>query len=361
MTAIDRRTALAGLGTTVALAAAPALAQGQAFVPARDPRLTIEGRTAFGPDGALRIGYPGVALHFIADAPHVTMRARATTPDVWIDISVDGGAPRVVHLAQGAQDIPLSATPGRHRYMILKRTESWQGILEVEGFGGVARIALVALPSRRLMFIGDSITCGASADVTRDDPGSGTETNDGAKSFGRVLAAKLNAQCHLVSYGGRGVYRDWQGIEAIVNAPTFYERALADDPHALWDPRRSVPHAIGICLGTNDFNQGVPDQKLFTNAYVEFIDKIRRDAPAAHIFVIDSPMTIDSDELGHRRTIQHDYIDQVVRRLDTPLVTRAPIAHYPGRKSNSHPIAEEHIAIAAELEPHFRAATGWVG
>ena len=98
----------------------------------------------------------------------------------------------------------------------------------------------------------------------------------------------------FVGYGGRGVIRDWQGIRNINNAPQFYELALPDDPSCLWQQNSYEPDAIAICLGTNDFNQGVPDENEFVNAYVEFIRKIRRDSPNARIFLLDSPMLDDA-------------------------------------------------------------------
>ena len=361
---ISRRSMLGGIGAS-ALGALPSwagAASGPALIPATATTMSIEGRTATAANGALRIGYPGVMLRFKADGPRATMTIDASSDQVFIDIGVDGAPPRVVQLVKGAQEVELySGAPGMHRVEVLKRTESWSGTVEIVGVGGSKRIVPVALPDRRLMFIGDSITCGAGTDVP--DASStldGNIINNGAKSFGRVLAARLGAQCHLVSYGGRGVIRDWQGIRAINNAPVFYERAMPDDPHALWDHRQYVPHAIGICLGTNDFNQGVPDQNEFVNAYVELVTKVRRDAPGAAVFLIDSPMTNDeSAELGHRATIQHDYLNEIVRKLGSPLVRRVPIAHYPGRAVNVHPIASEHVKIADELEPIYRQALGW--
>ena len=355
---VSRRTALLGLAGTAATWHAPTLAATPGMIAASDPRITVEGRTAPGTAGGLRIGFPGVALRCIVEGEGTALRITASSADCWLDVTIDDSAPRVVCLVAGPQDIPLFTTPGRHRVHVLKRTEAWQGTIDVAGLTGVRRIAPLPLPPRRLLFIGDSITCGAAADVP--DAAStldGNQTNNAAKSFGRVLAAQLDAACHLVSYGGRGVIRDWQGIRAINNAPVFYERAMPDDPAALWDHSRYVPHAVGICLGTNDFNQGVPDQNEFVNGYVEFIRKVMRDAPRAAIFLIDSPMTNDgSAELGHRGTILHDYVEEVVRKVGSGQVTRAPIAHYPGRPANSHPIAREHVAIANQLRPRFAAA-----
>lgn len=352
---LSRRTTLGLLGG-VALAV-PARAGGSHAVDATT--VAIEGRTAAAADGSLRIGYPGVALHFACDGP-AALTVSASSGDCWLDISVDGALPRVVHLAAEPQSVPLCDS-GQHRVMVLKRTEAWQGIVEASAITGPRRVTPLPLPARRLLFIGDSITCGAAADVP--DAAStldGTAINDGAKSYGRVLAATLNAACHLVSYGGRGIMRDWQGSRTIVNAPTFYERALPDDPAAPWDHGRFVPHAVGIMLGTNDFNQGVPDQNEFVNTYAEFVRAVMRDAPAAPVLLLDSPMTNDeSATLGHLKTAQRDYLDHVVAAVGSERVRHVLLGHYPGRAVNSHPIASEHVAIAAELAPAFRTATGW--
>ncbi|HEY0776841.1 MAG TPA: GDSL-type esterase/lipase family protein, partial [Gemmatirosa sp.] len=314
-TAISRRDALTHIAGAAALAARPArtLAQvraasgggahrrSSAFIPASDPRLTFEGRTAPGPDGSRRIGFPGVVLRFRTDGARVTAHLTASSDDVYVDLTVAGAPARRIRLTRGAQEVVLHAGAAEPRTIaLLKRTESWQGTLEIAGVQvDSGAVAPVSLPDRRLVFIGDSITCGSSSDVPdASSTEDGAQTNDGAKSFGRVLAARLGAACHLVGYGGRGVIRDWQGIRDIANAPVFYERAMPDEPAALWDHRAFVPHAVGICLGTNDFNQGVPDQNEFVNAYVDFVRKVLRDAPGAVLFVIDSPMTADSVALG---------------------------------------------------------------
>ena len=327
----------------------------------RDTVLSYEGRTADmkTADGTaiVRASFPGVVLRINFSGSKLLLKTTASSDNVYIDVLIDGGPPKIVHLASGSQDLVIfEGTEGAHSAQIARRTESWEGQWDIVSatLDKGRFLPPTALPEKKLMFIGDSITCGAGSDVTRDDQRQDMSVNDAQKSFGKMLAAKLDAQCHLVSYGGRGVYRDWQGIQAINNAPQFYDRAAPDEPTLIWNPATYVPDAIGICLGTNDFNQGIPDQNDFINTYVEFVDKIRRDAPKAKIVIINSPMLMDGDM--PKRTVCSAYLDEVVRRANSPLVVRAPIAHYPGRTSNSHPIAEEHIAIAAELEPLFRSA-----
>jgi hypothetical protein len=53
------------------------------------------------------------------------------------------------------------------------------------------------------------------------------------------------------------------------------------------------------------------------------------------------------------------YLDEVVRRVGSPRVVHVRGGHYPGRPENAHPIAHEHVAIAGELEPVFRAGLSW--
>jgi len=359
--ALQRRTLLAGLAT------APAWAQSPRLVSPLDQGVVIEGRSATTTDGSVRLGFPGVGLRCIADTARLALVVTAHKgqwptgegpSDSFIDVQVDGGAPRRVRLALGRQEVVLyQGPPGRHRVDVTRRTESWQGLMDVHGLLQADDRPLSAppLPARRLMFIGDSITCGAGLDVARDSAEAGPQTSDATRAFGKLLAARFDAQCHLVSYGGRGLIRDWQGLSDINNAPVFYERALPDDPNAPWEHRRYVPHAIGICLGTNDFNQGIPDREAFVGAYERFVRKLQHDAPGAAILIIDSPMTDDSPDRGPRATVLRGYLDAVVQRIGDPRVRHAPLRKARARASDAHPIAEDHVDIADQLEPHLRA------
>lgn len=334
------------------------------FVRADSPEILVEGRTATSPEGGLLMGFPGVTLHLKFEGSDLGFRVKASSNDVYFDVSVDGAAPLRLQAKEGEGLYPLfhSATPGVHRISIVRRTESWEGVCEVQGFElgqGGRLLAPDPLPTRKLEFIGDSITCGSSIDVRPGEPQLGNQRSDANLTFAMELGRRFHAQVYLVSYGGRGVIRDWQGIRDTNNAPQFYERALPDDPKSHWDPRRYVPDAIGICLGTNDFNQGIPDQNEFVNAYVEFVRKVRRDAPNAWIFLIGSPIVWDEPGKPPRGSVLNAYIAEVVQKLDDPRVEAAPVHHYPGHSYDAHPTAAEHQAMATELEPRFRKALGW--
>jgi hypothetical protein len=333
-------------------------------VPANHSGIIFEGRYATDASGAVRLGFPGVTAHLRFRGQSLNMRASASVDDLYFDVSVDGAAPTLLRLHGGEGDYPVvqNAAAGEHTLALTRRNESWQGTCAIAGFtlgAGGEWLAAPALPGRKLMFIGDSVTSG---EMTTYAPGRDMRdrlNSCARQSYGMILARRLGAQCHLVSYGGRGVIRDWQGIRDTRNAPQFYELALPDEPAGPWEHARYVPDAIGIGLGTNDFNQGVPDQNEFVNAYVELIAKIRRDAPSAVIFLLDSPIVNDDAMHGPRRTVLHAYLEQIVARAGSPLVRLAPLRHYAGVPGNGHPTGAEHEAMADELEPLFRHALGW--
>jgi lysophospholipase L1-like esterase len=332
-------------------------------VPGDAPRIVYEGRTVVGPDHEVKMGFPGIVTVVRIKGGQLTARINAGSDDVYFNLSVDGSPPARLRLKKGVNELDLlkGFTPGVHSVELVRRTESWEGVCQVLGFdlGDGELLEPVPLPSRKLLFIGDSVTCGSGTEQS-DVPGKpGAERSNAAATFCMKLAARLNAQFNLVSYGGRGVIREWEGITATNNAPEFYELALPDDPVSLWDHRRYLPDAIGICLDTNDFSRGIPDETTFVNGYVEFIRKVHRDAPDAPIFLIDSPILDDTPGEAPKLTVSRAYLDEIVRKVGFPKVTHVNIRHYKGSPGDGHPTAAEHTLIADELEPVFRKSLAW--
>jgi hypothetical protein len=332
-------------------------------IPANDPRVVYEGRIAVGSDGAVRMGFPGVTIHIRFQGRLLLLKARANKAN-FVDVIVDDKPPVQIRLAAGEGSHALVQSPAvsDHTISVVRCNESWQGTITVLGFdGGADGLLLPAreLSPRKLMFIGDSVTCGEMCAWTpQPDPTRGTDAN-ARLSYGMILSRAVGAQCALVSCGGRGLIRDWQGNMDAGNAPVFYELALPDDPAVPWIHSLYVPDAIGIQLGTNDFSRGVPDENQFVNAYVEFVRKVRRDAPQALVFLMESPILSDSPMQGPRRSVLRGYLEEVVHRLASPRVILAPLSHYPGVPGNGHPTGPEHRQMAAELEPLIRRELGW--
>jgi len=334
--------------------------QADDVVVADSAMFAIEGRYQINSDDhSVTMGYPGVTLHVRFEGTGLLMSVEAFNDEMYLDVRVDDGEYDWIALEKGAQQLQIAEVEqGIHTVEIIRRNETWQGLLKVNSLAVQNGNILDApeLPEKRLMFIGDSITCGDSCDIREEGPHTRGFEHNGRLSYGYQISRLLGTQCHLVSYGGRGVIRDWQGNRATNNAPQFYERTLADDETSRWEHVNYIPDAIGICLGTNDFSRGIPDQNEFVNACVEFVRKIMRDAPNAKVFLIDSPMFGTDGSDGVKRSALNLYLDQVIEFIGDERVCHLKLGHFPGRPENAHPVASEQAEISRILAPAFVSA-----
>jgi lysophospholipase L1-like esterase len=359
----------ARLGAADPVSAPTATSMNSTLVSARDSRIAYMGRLAFAGEEA-RMGYPGVTFRFVYRGPAPTLRFTATTGDCFFNLACNGWDPVAIRLNAGANEVPLPTGPAPATgwlVEVVRRTEAWQGLVNFAGLtlpAGCELLSPPAWPARRLMFIGDSITCGEYVERLPSELDSTPRSTNAGRSFGMLLGKWLNAQVHLVSAGGGGVIRDWEGKTDGINAPDFFQLALPDDPAAKWNPADYQPDAIVVSLGTNDFSKDLPDEALYTKAYDDFITHIRAAHPKAGILLAesaifgDAPGTPDRakrDQL--RRTIEA--VSARHRAAGDARIVVAPVGHYPGTPSNAHPVAFQHEQIALELLPIIRGLTGW--
>ena len=226
-------------------------------MPADDPRVRITGRVDRSRPGRVRIGYPGVALRVRFEGTSLAMRADATTPDVYFDVTVDGGPPRVLRLSSGTGDTVLAQglPRGTHTVELVHRNETWQGVAGSSGSGRTgASLEPEPRPARRLLFVGDSVTCGENVDRAVGACRKDASHWNAAGSYGMRLAGALGAEAHLVCYGGRGLVRDWQGRTDVLNAPRFFDLAVPEEDGPAWDHAAWAPDVVVVSLGTNDFS-----------------------------------------------------------------------------------------------------------
>lgn len=168
--------------------------------------------------------------------------------------------------------------PGRHRLELVKRTGANFGMAKFYGFrlNAGARLGRPAPPSkRRLEFIGDSLTNGYGVD------GPGKECKelrcweDGAKAWAALAGRELGADFQVIAISGYGVVRNYgEGSRTSrMPLPAHYGRTVSlMDGHA-WDRSRFKPHAVVICLGTNDFStQPHPTLEEFVGGYLDLIE-----------------------------------------------------------------------------------------
>jgi lysophospholipase L1-like esterase len=331
-----------------------------------DPRLLWTGQYDNHDPLHPRFGYPGLALTFRFRGASAGIEVATDSENSALSVLVDHGEPRLIVLSKGTNHVALASglDDGPHTIEVIKRTETWQGVLTFSGLELPPSATLLPpplLPRRRLMFIGDSVTCGANADANLQcKPDPARPGSDAYHAYGMELGRRLDAQVHLVCYGGRGLTRDYRGLgvaQGILNAPQFFDLSIpTDDPSARapWSTSAWAPDAIVISLGTNDMGK----QKTaplngadWVAEYVAFLGKVRHDYPHAEIFLTEGAISTDP--------ILRQYVQQAAAGSRDGHVHYMAAQHYPGNGCNGHPTREQHMHIADDMEPVLREALSW--
>jgi lysophospholipase L1-like esterase len=326
-------------------------------VAATDVNIALLGRVDKQSDGSARFAYPGVSFSLNTHAASLSMLASSNSGNAWVDVIVDGGEPKTIQLGQASQNYELFhfTTTSNHSVRITNRTETWQAISTIKSFQLQGELlAAPSLAKRKILVLGDSVTCGEMIDrVAGEKPNS--RWSNARESYGLLTAEALHAQVHLVCMGGRGLIRSWNGKTDEHNLPDFYQYTIASDQDpVMWDHTQYDPDVIISAIGTNDFSPGIPDRETYVNTYVKLLLTLLSNHKHAQILLTEGAI-LDGD----KKTALMNYIAETVKRVDDKRVHIAKSTHYPGDKTDAHPTKEQHSAMAKDLVPQVKAIMRW--
>ena len=203
-------------------------------------------------------------------------------------------------------------------------------------------------------FIGDSITCGASSDlsVVPCDKGKWYDQHNAYLSYGPTTARALHAQWHLSSVSGIGLMHSCCDMK--VTMPDVFGSMNLRDKTLPWDFRRYQPDVVTICLGQND---GEQDPAAFRDNYIKFIRQVRAAYPKAQIVCLSSPMG-DARLTAYLKDNLTQVADEMHRSGDNGVHT-----FFFSRSYNSgcggHPDVAQHQQIAGELTASLHTTLHW--
>ena len=255
--------------------------------------------------------------------------------------------------------------PGRHQFQLRRRSEAETGLTTFRGLALAPGDSLVALsppPGRRIVFYGNSITCGyGNLGPDRDCPFS-PATEDGSQAYAGLAAEALGASWVAICYSGRGVWQNYDRSRE-GTLPSLHDRITPAHPAGSWDPARDQADAVVVFLGTNDFAHENPPEADFVAAYAGFLAQLRAAYPAVPIVCLTGSML---DNTARRRPLatHQRYLeavlaqrqaagDRAVYRLDLSLQGAL------GYGCDWHPSLAQHQVHAAELVQFFREKWGW--
>jgi len=271
----------------------------QALIDADDPNIRYGGgRINFADTKKPAFDWPGVYISAIFDGSSCAVRFEDAGNN-YFNAFVDGALVAKMGPISGtttytiAQGLAITT----HTVLIIRRNETSgpSGKTSFLGFvldSGKTLQALPPAPTRKIEYVGDSLTCGYGVEAASISEPFSKEKESAYLSYAAITARYFNADYHLIAKSGYGMIKNYDDSTSTIMfsanpIPSYYEKTQFFDSTNTWNFTWQ-PDAVVIALGGNDFSgngpQYWPDKPTFENAYVQFVQKVRAKNPNAHIF-----------------------------------------------------------------------------
>ncbi len=303
--------------------------------------------------GRISLTDDGVLCDWSASGFSVNVRANGAVLDfapyhadqpVYIAVYIDG-AKQIHALSDCVTRVVVPMTDGTHTLTVLRLSEGnaplyCKSLRLSSPFGGDVPTLLAppAEKSRRIVFFGDSITCGYGNAAEETSPYL-TSEQDPTEAYAWKCAELLDADAELVSISGQGIVRNCNGV-VDTPIPTFFgwqSRHLRTQHDFSADIDFVVVNA-----GTNDNGGGVTDEEFHDGAKA-FLFDLRAHYPRAKLVWYYGLMGVR--------------YDVVLRALEEELSeTEAAFAYLPVRPI-SRPAGEIGAVWHPSVEGDARGAT----
>lgn len=310
----------------------------------------------------VRFGYSGVRVRLAFEGTAFGMRMDSAKPN-WVDVMIDGRRvdKRKVEGVGSYYDLAADLAPGVHTAEIVKATEGMVGPLIFKGFALADGGKVVEWPekqTRKIEFIGDSITCGYGIEATEPKQHFTPETENFCDTYVWLAAQALNADYLVVARSGIGMLRNYNGPAdgSPDNMPAIYDRVLFHDPALVWDPARFTPDVVCINLGTNDFTTSGANREKYAANYLSFVKMLIGRYPSARIVLLMGPM-LNTGDLQTTLAQVAEAVNKEYPGKASSFELSAQGAH--GFGADYHPSQEQAKINGAELTKYLSDLMNW--
>lgn len=309
-------------------------------------------------------GWSASAIRFKFNGTAVTALFTVTKgKEAGILAVVDGKpAEAKLILKSGQMEYPIAdqLPPGEHTVELVKTSEGYIGEVMFNGLKFPAPGKL--LPpgpdrERRILVIGDSITCGYGNEAPDVGGGNNVNNENAYLSYPLVAARALNADAVTICWSGKGLFRDRSlKDDQTTTLPKLFDRALPMSPKPDYDHTKFIPHVIAINLGTNDMNEEKGKKPAlrkgdYQTACRDFIKRLRELYPDAKIILSIGPMEL-KNLVGWQAEVAKELTD-----VHTLVYPRKDGKEYLG--GHWHPSVKMDEEMGQQLAAKIREITGW--
>ena len=342
-----------------------------------DKFIQYTGRISFANPERPAWNFPGIQI--IASFEGTSLRMIAKPRSGYFMAQIDQAEPFKVAFRGERDSVVTLATAlpnGVHTVKLMYAIEGYEFYPEFWGFvldKGKNLVETPALPSRKIEFIGNSITCGYGNEGLKKEEGFDYATENHYYSYASITARNLEAQHWVVARSGIGVYRNYAGPKTgnpESNMLAQYEyvgyawkpdlRKEATFLNEKWDFSRYQPDVVCINLGTNDLSTPNYDLQLLKQNYQKLLKMVRQHNPKAKIVFLTGTM------LGKKESdIQQQMLDEIAaeaKKAGDQEVYRFDMTPISGNEwygNDYHPNIYQDEKMAGELTAYLRGLMNW--
>lgn len=332
-------------------------------IKADNSNLFFSGRFLREGDKQVTQGWSGdrVGLRFTGTS--VVLQMTSDTRDNFVLAWVDGKPGEKIRLDSPGGVYPVAAglRPGEHTVEIVRLTECFLGQTHFLGFvlddTGTA-LPWPSLPNRRVLFIGDSITCGYGVEVNDPKEDFKPATENFCESYTGLTVRALQADYIVVARSGIGMVRNYGGpFEGNADAmPAVYPYLFYQGEKTPWNPAQFIPQVICLNLGTNDFSGKGVNQEKFVATYIDFASRLAAEYPQARLVLLQGPME-NGEALAHAlKRVQDSLTKKYPGRIEFFTLSHQGEV---GFGASYHPNREQSRRNAAELTTYLAKLMEW--
>ena len=347
------------------------------IIPPTDPRIQYTGRISFANPERPAWNFPGIQI--IAAFEGTSLRMIAKPQSGYFVAQIDQAEPFKVAFRGERDSVVTLATAlpdGCHTVRLMYAIEGYEFSPEFWGFvldEGRQLAEAPALPSRKIEFIGNSITCGYGNEGLNKDDHFDYATENHYYSYASITARNLEAQHWVVARSGIGAYRNYGEPKTGSPGscmPVQYEYTgyawnpdFRSQPTILgekWDFSRYQPDVVCINLGTNDLSTNNYDLQLLRQGYQKLLKMVREHNPKAKIVFLTGSMLYNKELQEAKQLL--DEVAAEARNSGDKEVYRFDIAPISGEEfygNDWHPNVYQDEKMATELTAYLRQLMGW--
>ena len=342
-----------------------------------DPNIRYAGRISFTNPERPAWNFPGIQI--MAAFEGTSLRMMAKPQSGYFMAQIDQAEPFKVAFRGERDSVATLATAlseGCHLVRLMYIMEGYEYFPEFWGFvldQGRKLVEAPTFPSRKIEFIGNSITCGYGNEGLCKEEHFDYATENHYYSYASIAARHLEAQHWVVARSGIGAYRNYgepQTGSPDSCMPVQYEYTgyawksdLRNEPTFLrekWDFSRFQPDVVCINLGTNDLSTNNYDLALLKAGYQKLLGMVRQHNPQAKIVFLTGSMLQSQELLEARRLL--DEVSAEARKAGDSEIYRFDLSPIEGEEwygNDWHPNIYQDEKMADELTAYLRKLMNW--